>query len=147
VKPVQGLTLKYPLHFIIFFGFTAFLVVGFIYPMIAEWSPAWRILGRPWWFAIPIEVLACSYASWMTLITSYELTVEDDWLIANRPWGHSRKYRFPEITRLSKITRGTSLIRTNQGDWIPLSGLTSVGVKRKLEFEKILTEKLSRQNQ
>jgi hypothetical protein len=139
---MQGLTLKYRLHFIIFLAFTTFLVVGFVYPMIAEWRPAWQITGRPWWFVISIEVLACSYACWMTFITSYELTVEDDWLIVKRPWGHSQKYRFAEIGRLLKITRRTTLICTTQGDWIPLSGLTSDGVKRKLEIENILTKRL-----
>jgi hypothetical protein len=143
---MQRLTLKYRLHFIIFLVFTTFLVVGIIYPMIAEWRPAWQILGRPWWFVIPIEVLGCSYCCWMTLITSYELTVEDDFLIVKRPWGRPRKYRFAEIVRLLKITRRTTLIRTNQGDWIPLSGLTSDGVRRKVEIEIILSEHLSLQD-
>jgi hypothetical protein len=135
--------LRYRIHFGIFLALTIFLLVACVYPMIAAWRPIWRIVGKPWWFVIPIEVISFSYCCWMTLLTSYEIMLKEAGLVVTRPWGRSRIYRFPQITRLLPITKRTCLIRTNKGEWIPLSGLTSSGVKRKLAIESIVNERIA----
>jgi hypothetical protein len=139
---MPSVTLRYRLHFIIFFAFTIFLVAGWLYPMVATWRPIWRIVGKPWWFVILIEIVGVGYFGWMTYITSFELGLEDTGLFVKRPWGRFRMYRFVDIASLSAISRRTSLVRTNQGNWIPLSGLTADGLQRKQQIERTLLERL-----
>jgi hypothetical protein len=137
-------SLRYRIHFAIYVAVIVFFIVAALFPMNATSGNYWQTVRQPKWFVIPLILVVLINCCWKAFITSSELQLEGKGLIVKRLWGRESLVAFSEIARVQRITQKISFIRTNQGRWISLPGLTADGLKRKLEIEAVIDEHLSR---
>jgi hypothetical protein len=143
-RRMPSVSLRYRIHFTIYVAVIVLLIAGGIFPMIATWGNYWQAVRRPKWFVIPLILVIFTNCCWKAFITSSELQLEENGLLVRRFWGRQSLVPFSEIARVYRITRKISLIRTNQGRWISLPGLTADGLTLKLEIEAVIDKHLSR---